>query len=146
MKTYDQAMGKLTGRCRISRKLGNNTYLEHVGDNACVLYHRTRIVTFRPDGCIRLLTGGWQTKATKERISDYSPISIYQRKHEWFFRWRGEEYKFRDGMVVTPSGQLLTDWPDGEQTRAMLPVIAQDVANAMELEVMPQPARPRENQ
>src|SRR5690606_790109 len=47
--------------------------------NYAVKFHATDVVTFYPDGRIRLATGGWLTKTTADRIEDYTPEGITVR-------------------------------------------------------------------
>ena len=96
---------KLQGRCKDSRKVGNNTYLIRRGEGYCrhadtgkplpgtivpeddiaVRLHYTDVVTFKCDGDIVLSSGGFHTRTTKDRINQY----LQQRRSgEKFFRKR----------------------------------------------------------
>lgn len=72
---YAEADAKLTGRCRYSRKLENNTYLERQeGSDAIRLrLHSTDILTFYKSGIIVVNTGGWNTVTTRARLNAYLP-------------------------------------------------------------------------
>jgi hypothetical protein len=70
---YAKADSMLQGRCRESRKLGNNTYLLRGNKEIAVKLHATHILTFYPNGSIRVATGGWNTVTTKARINEYIP-------------------------------------------------------------------------
>ena len=88
-------------RNKTSRKIGNNTYAEILNDNTVAIkLHSTYVVKIRNDGTYTLNSGGWQTVTTKDRINQYSPVRVYQRKFEWFVKINGKEYPFIDGMVV----------------------------------------------
>lgn len=83
------------------RKVGNNTYAEILHDNSVgIMLHSTYVVKIHPDNTYTLQTGGWQTVTTKDRINQYSPVRVYQRKYEWFVKVNGKEYPFMEGMVV----------------------------------------------
>jgi hypothetical protein len=89
-------------RNKDSRKIGNNTYAEILNDNTVgIKLHSTYVVKIRDDGTYTLNSGGWQTLTTKDRINQYSPVRVYQRKFEWFVTINGKEYPFIDGMVVS---------------------------------------------
>lgn len=89
-------------RNKDSRKIGNNTYAEILNDNTVgIKLHSTYVVKIRDDGTYTLNSGGWQTATTKDRINQYSPVRVYQRKFEWFVTINGKEYPFIDGMVVS---------------------------------------------
>jgi hypothetical protein len=89
-------------RNKDSRKIGNNTYAEILNDNTVAIkLHNTYVVKIRDDGTYTLNSGGWQTATTKDRINQYSPVRVYQRKFEWFVTINGKEYPFIDGMVVS---------------------------------------------
>jgi hypothetical protein len=79
------AISKLTGRCRESRKVGNNTYLhrrpqypnhtdDHKADDAVALrLHNTDVLTWYSDGRIELNNGGYPTRTTHDRMNQYLP-------------------------------------------------------------------------
>jgi hypothetical protein len=92
MQTYEEANAVLTGRCQEQRKVGNNTWLIRRGDNIAVRLHRTDVVTYMPDGTIRLNTGGWQSVTTKARMCEYTPLSVSQRDWEWYVSARNPDH------------------------------------------------------
>lgn len=76
------AIGKLTGRCHESRKLGNHTYLKRVflnhdkanqSDAVALCLHSTNVLTWYPDGTIFLNNGGYPTLTTHDRMNQYLP-------------------------------------------------------------------------
>lgn len=87
-KTYDYEGWQVVLGDRESRRIGNNTYVERVGDHGevAIRLHRTNVVTFRKDGAIDLNTGGWFTPTTKDRINAALPQRWYvaSRKGVWF--------------------------------------------------------------
>jgi hypothetical protein len=86
---------------RTRRKVGNNTYAEILHDGSVgIMLHSTYVVKIHADNTYTLQTGGWQTSTTKDRINQYSPVRVYQRKYEWFVNINGRELPFMEGMVV----------------------------------------------
>lgn len=83
MKSFQDALEKLGNR--ESRKLANNTYLQKRPDGSiAVRLHATDVVTYKQDGAVVFNSGGWQTPTTKDRINNFSPVSIYQDKGIWY--------------------------------------------------------------
>ena len=100
--THNEAVLMVRGKRNANRrKIGNNTYAEILHDNSVgIMLHSTYVVKIHPDNTYTLQTGGWQTVTTKDRINQYSPVRVYQRKYEWFVKLNGKEYPFMEGMVV----------------------------------------------
>ena len=100
--THAEAVKMVRGkRNRSNRKIGNNTWAYILPNNSVVIeLHSTPVVTIHEDGTYTLKTGGWQTSTTKDRINQYSPVRVYQRKHEWYITINGKEYPFMEGVVV----------------------------------------------
>ena len=46
------------------------TCIEYSGEDIVMVYHRTSVITFRPNGDIVLNAGNWQSVTTKRRIND----------------------------------------------------------------------------
>lgn len=99
---YTEAVTMVRGKRNAKRrKVGNNTYAEILYDNSVgIMLHSTYVVKIHEDNTYTLQTGGWQTVTTKDRINQYSPVRVYQRKYEWFVKINGKEYPFMEGMVV----------------------------------------------
>lgn len=94
------------------RKLGYQTWLERdsVGDDIYVRHHRTRIVTFMRDGRVRVTTGGWMSKTTRDRINDFVPwLHLYQRKGEWLMGAL-DDAEFYDGIVFNADHEVDGPW------------------------------------
>lgn len=70
-----------------------------------VTYHSTEVVSYLPNGGVRLNTGGWFTNTTKQRMNQYNQrgVYIFQRKGEWFASFEGKEYPYKDGMEFYPA-------------------------------------------
>src|SRR6516162_6662753 len=85
---YQWADRELQGRCRMSRKIAINTYLKRLdgkeGYVLAVLFHRTYILKFFPDGEIDIDTGGWNTVTTKARLNDYFPGRVWSESGHLF--------------------------------------------------------------
>jgi len=91
---------------RKSRKLENNTYgyIEDDGSVGVEL-HSTKVVTLYANGLVKLASGGWQTVTTKDRMNRYSPVSVRQRKGDWYVMLTcadgcRNEFPFMENMVV----------------------------------------------
>lgn len=85
MQNYQEAEARLTGRCKLSRKLENNTYLERrTPSTIAIRLHQTDVVTYHSDGSCILNTGGWRTTTTKDRLNKYSPVYIWQENSIWY--------------------------------------------------------------
>lgn len=88
------------GNKRPTKKLGNNTYLVRLDPETIgVQLHQTVVVKIHSDGTYTLNSGGWQTVTTKQRINEYCPVRVSQRKYQWFVG--DEEIPFKDGIRVT---------------------------------------------
>lgn len=95
IKSYVEAAQFLGNKSR--KKLENNTYLERRDpETIAVKLHNTDVVTYTP-GAVELKTGGWQTVTTKDRLNTYGPLSVYQRKGEWYIVVDGKEQPFGNG-------------------------------------------------
>lgn len=101
--THSEAILMVRGKRNANRrKVGNNTYAEILHDNSVgIMLHSTYVVKIHPDNTYTLQSGGWQTVTTKDRINQYSPVRVYQRKYEWFVKINGKEYPFMEGMIVS---------------------------------------------
>lgn len=138
---YLIANDKLQGRNKLSRKVGNNTYLVRnsgvPGDSIHLKLHHTYILTWYADGRIELNTGGWLTVTTKARINKYLPsgYTISQERGVWYVQQHtdGPEYWktlgiYVDGMVINTldgsiSGMSPTD--DGKERNKLRRRVAQ---------------------
>jgi hypothetical protein len=103
--THDEATKMVHGKTkRKSRKVGNNTYAEILPDSSVgIMLHGTYVVKIHSDNSATLNTGGWYTSTTKDRINQYSPVRVYQRKGEWYLE-NGDEYT--DGVVVADNNLI----------------------------------------
>jgi len=108
---YQRANEMLTGRCKDSRKLGNNTRLERRDDGIAVRLHTTDVVTYKPNGDVVLDSGGWRTVTTKARMNEYAPVSVWSVNGEWFAArgvtcGRAEAHLFADGITFHADGMV----------------------------------------
>lgn len=119
----DEWLGK-----RLEKKICNNTWIMRNGlwgtdeDRIYVKFHNTVIVEFRPDGSVKLNSGGWRTTTTKQRIKaalkeigyigsksmgkrEAKAANIYmypgqKRVSVWWFWGKSTNRQFEDGMIV----------------------------------------------
>jgi len=103
--THFEAIKMVHGKTkRNSRKVGNNTYAEILPDGSVgIMLHSTYVVKIHPDNSATLNSGGWHTPTTKDRINQYSPVRVYQRKGQWYLE-SGDEYE--DGVVVADNNLI----------------------------------------
>lgn len=94
---------------RDSKKVANNTFLVRVDKNTIVVRHmQTDVVTINRDGTYILNNGGWQTLTSKDRINTYGPVSVAQKKGNWFvFDKEGNAIPFVNGMKVRFNGEVI---------------------------------------
>ncbi len=114
---YQSANEKLQGRCYMSRKIGNNTYLQRDvrnSNNINVHYHATDIITFYPNGDVALNTGGWDTVTTKQRLHAYQNAAYVGSERGTLFAHTGgwsnpnrKTYVFHDHMVFKADGSVV---------------------------------------
>lgn len=108
------AVSQLTGRCKESRKLRNNTYLIRRSETKiAVRLHSTDVVTFHADGSIDLHDGGWCTVTTKDRINRYFEGRVWTESGYWFTSFRGQTVAGLGSVDAT--GKLVGD--DYEQRK-----------------------------
>lgn len=99
-----------TARDKVSKPLGNNTYVENLGDCLAVRFHHTYVVTYFLDGSIVLDSDRWRTETTKARMNEYLPEgwSVYQERGTWYLdHWKGLQRRtfiFHDGIRIGPRG------------------------------------------
>jgi hypothetical protein len=110
--TYTELDAKLQGRCKHHRKLSHNTtaHRDYSGLTKAIfiLYHNTDIMSFYPNGDIKLHIGNWFTVTTKQRLNQYLPsgIGVYSHRGEWFL-YRGQPMAvFTNGMTIHPDGRI----------------------------------------
>jgi hypothetical protein len=95
--TYERASELVASSRTKTRKVGNNTYLEAVAGGVAVRLHRTHVVVIHPDNTYTLNSGGWRTSTTKNRINQFSPAGLVQKRGEWLVRG---SVPFADGMRI----------------------------------------------
>jgi hypothetical protein len=115
--SYEDIDAKLQGRCRLSRKEANNTYLHrHDNGDFALRFHNTDIILWHPDSTMQLFSGGWKTITTKERINRYLPrgIVLLQNQGVWYLGrgWKDhsriKDYSrvFAEGVTIHPDGSV----------------------------------------
>jgi hypothetical protein len=86
---------------RNKKKIANNTYLIRLDtDTIGIRLHSTDIVTILRDGKYVLNSGGYRTRTTKDRMNQYIPGMISQRKNVWYIRQYMKEAEYQDGMII----------------------------------------------
>ena len=88
------------------RFMGGNTSVTMIYNDMAVSFHGNLIADIAPGQCVVLDSCGWRTPTTKSRINTIlwalgSPVSVYQKNHEWLLD--GGLYHsepFHDGVVV----------------------------------------------
>jgi hypothetical protein len=96
---------KKTGKSR-SKKIANNTLRIELQDGGyAIRFHDTNVLTFSADGkSVKLDSGGYRTRTTKERMSEYLPegLSITQKNWEWYIydRKNNSTLPYSDGMTL----------------------------------------------
>jgi hypothetical protein len=112
---YQDAAAKLTGRCKESRKLANNTYLKrryHGG--IAVQLHSTDILMFHDDGRTEVNTGGWDTVTTRGRINCFlnKPWHVYGERGATIlsnFRWYSARGNWNDAVLKGSTEVVLSN-------------------------------------
>ena len=109
MRSYAEAQKVVaTARDKVSKSLGNNTYVEDLGDRIAVRLYWAYVGTYYPDGSVVLDSGEWRTSTTKARINEYLPRNwcIRQEDYVWYLvkNWGEKEYIFEDGIRIGPHG------------------------------------------
>lgn len=90
-----------------SIKLDHNTTLERRGDDRiAVRLHQTDIVTFAPT-FTELDSGGWHTRTTMDRMSQFGPVRIDGRNPHW----TAGGYVYFDGMRFNRKGKMSAKQP-----------------------------------
>lgn len=98
----------------LGKPIDNNTRIMEIEPGIYnVVLHQTAVITFYPDGFIRLDSGGWRTSTTKDRMNKYQDqVWINQDRGIWYVNSRNDRFGksslfydnmiIRDGNPVTP--------------------------------------------
>jgi hypothetical protein len=92
------------------KKIGHNTILHKLyNDDIAIKLWNTNIVVINKLNNIRLYSGGWETRTTADRINQLLPsgVGLYTRKGEWRVKGHNGEFKFVNGMLITPNGDIV---------------------------------------
>jgi hypothetical protein len=134
--------------CTESRVIANNTFEYFREDGTRVIrLHTTDIMEFRPDGTIKLNSGGWRTVTTKERMNRYLPCGrIYQDKGIWYYsggRLEQAIVAYSDGMVIdAKTGKPIDYDPDEiDRIKRILKQINHFCKEMDKLEELPEPSQ-----
>ena len=115
--TYQEADALLQGRNSASRKLDHNTYLQHDPPNIKVMLWSHKILTFGPDGSIKLDACGYRTPTTKDRMNKVLQHTdnnwqtyVTSVKGVWYLHQgdhdTGKNYPFADDMTISINGRV----------------------------------------
>jgi hypothetical protein len=128
--TYQEALELVrhagTGKLMEQKKIGNNTWARLLEDESvAVRLHGTDVVTFMPDGRVKLDSGGWRTVTTKARMNEHArAVRVYSERGRWFVSPTGwldtVAVPFYDGIEIDSTrGAVLVDPErvDGEAAR-----------------------------
>lgn len=100
-ESFQTARNKEKGKVMPGR--AGQTRLVATEEGFGIKYVNTVVVEFLKSGDYRLNTDGWRTPTTKERINQYAPVRISQRKSIWYLE---DGTAFEDGMIVGPDGTV----------------------------------------
>lgn len=90
---------------RQTKKIKNNTYLVKIDEDTIgVRLHDTIIIKIHRNGAYTLNSNGWRTITTKQRINEYCPVHVHQKRFRWYVGT--EEHPFFDGIIVKQIGDL----------------------------------------
>ena len=115
IQTIEEARTFLSGgRSKDSRPIANNTRVETRPDNViAILYHSTDVVTYYPDGRVRLLDGGYQSYTTKDRFNRFSPMQVWSEGNGiWAAATGPDSARYENGLTMGPDGTFQT-WKAG---------------------------------
>lgn len=93
------------------RKLANNTYLIVREDGGFgIKLHDTEVVIHYPDRVV-LDSGGWKTVTTKDRMNNFSEVSIHQAKGVWY----ANDLPYEDGITFYSDGHVSGEGADPKE-------------------------------
>lgn len=126
-----------------SRLIARSTLkLSYEDGSEAIRYHDTDVVTFHPNGNIELDSGGFRTATTKNRINEYTNLSLYQEAGIWYVGMRGNEAEhFYDGITFDSTGQLVGEsiTPDFDRIKLVKKSIKNFVSRIDRMEEIPMP-------
>ena len=88
----------------LGKPIGHNTRLIKIADAYGIMYHNTVVVYIYSNGHYELNNGGWNTSTTKLRMNEYSPISIFSVKGEWYARYKNETIPYFNHLTTNEWG------------------------------------------
>lgn len=100
------------------RKIGNNTYVLKCDEGMALRLHHTDIITYYPDGSLKLSNGGFETVTTRDRFNYLNFHGYYVETHleNWYLRkgnqWEDKTcplYIWKNPMHINAQGEC-----DGE--------------------------------
>lgn len=104
IKSHEKKESLLDNDGLVSRKrLAVSTYeLKYKSGKRAIRYYETDVLTFEPEGFIRLNSGGWHTATTQKRINKYLPDGwrVFSEKGRWGVKTGNEVLGFVDNMKI----------------------------------------------
>lgn len=111
--TFDHAQEIIEGQLKRGfdkKKVANNTYLQKENDNFVIQLHNTNVITITQDSgetFYSLTAKEYRTATTKDRINNFSPARIYQKRGVWFIQNKDTDTPFFDGITVNRQGEVV---------------------------------------
>jgi hypothetical protein len=99
-KTKAQLLGPSAQVCKKSKFVARNTIeWYHVDGTRNIRLHETDVISYLPNGRIRLTSGGWKTPVTRGRLNDHLPIdwSVTTQNGTWRVNTPAGQFLFIDG-------------------------------------------------
>jgi len=112
MKNYYNHYNELLqGRCKNSRRLENNTYVQRRDSDIVIKYHDTDIIRFKDDEkTIIVDCSDFRTVTTRQRLSAYLPVNVSQKNYIWYIgKDRNNQALFFDGIELNYNGDIISD-------------------------------------
>lgn len=110
--TYAQAEELVYNSKSWKKKLENNTVLVSGAGKYYIKLHEHTIIIIYRDGTYKLDSCGFQTMLTRDRLSKYSPVNIYNKRGKWICtKGYGEnegDFPFYDGIIIDYNGNEIT--------------------------------------
>lgn len=91
------------------KRISPNTVitLDYKTQDILVELHGYNIIRHHPDNTFTLDACGWYTHTTKKRISQFSPVNLYQKNFDWFVEDAQGKVPFFNGIKIDMCGNVL---------------------------------------
>lgn len=107
---YAELDALLVGRCKLRRKLANNTWARRDDKMIGIVLHNTEILRYNPHGQVEINLGGWRSPLTISRLRQFLPynLNIWSEHGTWFLSCpdpsKNVEREYGDGHFYTSYG------------------------------------------